>query len=262
MGDPTTTAQVHPYQFTTSIASLAEAAGVKIIIGSVTAIDYTGNAVHGVTYETKTKDPSGNYDHKIHTLPATDIVVSAGPWTSHVYPDAPISALRAHSVTVKAEVSPFAVFTEITLPSNFAGKKSRSTKSKIVNPEMYARPNGEVYACGEGDNLIPLPKSSDLVQCDLEKCDEIVAYLGGISLEMAVGEVLVRQACYLPLVDSGSDRGPMIGLTAVKGMVLAAGHTCWGIQNAPGTGKLVSEFVFDGKAVSADIGILNPRLVF
>lgn len=148
MGDTSTTAQVHPYQFTTSIAQLATEAGAKIIYGSVTAIDYTGpHGVKSVTYEDKgTKH--------IHTLPATDVILSAGPWTSHVWPEAPIDALRAHSVTFKADVTPYAVFTDIELPKDF-GKFISSTKGrkkrhgKSVNPEMYARPNGEVYACGK-----------------------------------------------------------------------------------------------------------------
>jgi glycine/D-amino acid oxidase-like deaminating enzyme len=43
-------------------------------------------------------------------------------------------------------------------------------------------------------------------------------------------------------------------------LVLAAGHTCWGIQNGPATGKLVGEFVFEGRAVSAKVGGLDPRV--
>ena len=43
--------------------------------------------------------------------------------------------------------------------------------------------------------------------------------------------------------------------------MLAAGHTCWGIQNGPGTGKLVGEFVFDGEAKSAKVKGLDPRIV-
>ena len=42
---------------------------------------------------------------------------------------------------------------------------------------------------------------------------------------------------------------------------MAAGHTCWGIQNAPATGKLMSEVLFDGEAKSAKIGALDPRNV-
>lgn len=40
---------------------------------------------------------------------------------------------------------------------------------------------------------------------------------------------------------------------------MATGHTCWGIQNSCATGKLMSEFVFEGKAKSAKIDSLDPR---
>ncbi|KAF7958025.1 hypothetical protein EAE96_003592 [Botrytis aclada] len=254
MGTPETTAQVHPYQFTTSMADLAVEKGVEIIYGSVTAIDYTGNHVKGVTYEDKeTKH--------IHMLPANDVILSAGPWTSHVWPEAPITSQRAHSVVIEAEVSPWAVFTEIDLPKGFGRKSEDGAKKrkhdKMVNPEMYARPDGTVYACGEGDERIPLPKSSNLVVCDESSCDDILDYVGSISDPLRNGKVLVRQACYLPLASSGG--GPLIGHTGIRGLFLAAGHTCWGIQNSCATGKLMSEFVFDGEAKSADIQSLDPR---
>lgn len=148
MGTPTTTAQVHPLYFTNSMVDLAVAAGAKVILGKVTAIDYV-DGVRGVTYEDKeTKH--------IHTLPATDVVLAAGPWTSHVFPEAPIKAQRAHSVVIKAEVSPYAVFSEIELPEGFGrtkvGKEGKSRRhGTTVSPEMYARPDGTVYACGLSD---------------------------------------------------------------------------------------------------------------
>lgn len=59
MGDPTTTAQVHPYLFTTSMADLAVAAGTTILYGSATSLDYTGHGVKGVHYTSKaTNEPS------------------------------------------------------------------------------------------------------------------------------------------------------------------------------------------------------------
>nr|OQO17601.1 hypothetical protein B0A51_16690 [Rachicladosporium sp. CCFEE 5018] len=267
MGDPSTTAQVHPFQFTTAMADLAAGKGVDVQTGaSVDSINYTpdGSAVDSVTY---TQHGSS------HTLPATDIVLSAGPWTRSIYPDAPIEALRAHSVTIRPSrpVSAYALFTQIRLPAGFGDKNaakrvvskgmptSRAGRGEqIVTPEIYARPRNEVYACGEGDHLVPLPKSSDLVEVDERRCQDIVDYVASVSDELRDGEVTARQACYLPnVVGSG---GPLIGLTDVKGLVMAAGHTCWGIQNGPGTGKLVSEFVFDGEAKSAKIKGLNPRM--
>jgi glycine/D-amino acid oxidase-like deaminating enzyme len=110
---------------------------------------------------------------------------------------------------------------------------------------------------GEGDSLIPLPKTSDLVVCDEDRCQDIIDYVSSISTPMRNGEILVRQACYLPSVSSGG--GPLIGETGIKGLFMATGHTCWGIQNSCATGKLMSEFVFEGRAKSADISSLDPR---
>ncbi|KAL8723823.1 MAG: hypothetical protein Q9181_007165 [Wetmoreana brouardii] len=260
MGDPNTTAQVHPYHFTTAMAELAEQKGVNIVLGSVTSIDTANDqGVKGVTYEDKANQES-------HTIPATDVIVSAGPWTQRVYPPAPISGMRAHSVTITPSkpISAYAIFTEISLPPDF-GKtdtflKAKRPHGKTVTPEIYARPNNEAYACGEGDHLVPLPKTTDDVETDLARCQDIINYVSSISDELRDGEVTARQACYLPNVQAASG-GPLIGHTGVKGLLLATGHTCWGIQNGPGTGKLISEFVFDGKAKSANIGSLDPRKV-
>ena len=109
--------------------------------------------------------------------------------------------------------------------------------------------------------MIPLPKNTDLVEVDEKRCQDIVDYVSSISDELRDGEVTAKQACYLPNVNASGSGGPLIGLTEIKGLVMAAGHTCWGIQNGPGTGKLVSEFVFDGEAKSAKIKGLDPRIV-
>lgn len=259
MGTPNDTAQVHPYHFTTSMAQLAEEKGVTIVLGSVSNIERSGGAVKAVTYTDKGTSAS-------HTIPATDVIISAGPWTKSVYPPAPISAMRAHSVTIKSKspISPYALFTEISLPPTFGRTdtfvKSKRSHSKQVTPEIYARPGDEAYACGEGDTMVPLPKTTEDVQTDESRCQDIIDYVSSISDELGNGEVTARQACYLPNVQAASG-GPLIGETGVKGLLMAAGHTCWGIQNGPGTGKLISEFVFDCKAKSANIASLDPRRV-
>jgi len=259
MGDPSTTAQVHPYQFTTSMAELSKGKGVEMILGSVTNIDKPDGVVKSVTYEDKETGQS-------HTIPATDVVISAGPWTQRIYPSAPISALRAHSVTIRPSkpISAYAIFTEISLPLNFGRTdtfvKVKRSHGKQVTPEIYARTSNEAYACGEGDTLVPLPKTTADVETDDARCQDIIDYVSSISDELRDGEVTAKQACYLPNVEATSG-GPLIGETGVKGLLMAAGHTCWGIQNAPGTGKLISEFIFDGKTKSANISSLDPRIV-
>jgi glycine/D-amino acid oxidase-like deaminating enzyme len=260
MGDPSTTAQVHPYLFTTSMAQLAEEKGVKIVYGSAKSIDTStdGRSVAGVTYVPR----DGGEEQLLH---ASHVILSAGPWTQRVWPKAPISALRAHSVTIQPTrpISAYALFTSIQLPKHFtaartgvARKKGRGS-SGMVTPEIYARPNNEVYACGEGDHLIPLPRTTALVEADESRCQDIVDYVGAISDELRDGKVTARQACYLPNVSVGG--GPIIGESSIQGLIVAAGHTCWGIQNAPATGKLVSEIVFDGGPKCAKIGQLDPK---
>ena len=227
MGTSDNTAQVHPYQFTTSMAELAQEKGVEVILGSVTSIDRSGGEVKSVTYEDKETS-------KPNTIPATSVVIAAGPWTKSVYPTAPISAMRAHSVTIKSKspISAYALFTEISLPPNFGRTdtfvKSKRAHVKHVTPEIYARPDDEAYACGEGDTMVPLPKTTEDVQTDQSRCQDIIDYISSISDELREGEVTARQACYLPSVEAASG-GPLIGETGVKGLLMAAGHTCWGM---------------------------------
>lgn len=252
MGDPSTTAQVHPYQFTTSMVELAKEKGVKVVIGRARSIEKNAKGeIQGVTYVPSDK-VNGQSSSENQTLPATDVILSAGPWTRAVLPTVPVSALRAHSVVIKAPVSAFALFTQIQLPPK--GNQQRGANQ--VSPEIYARPDGTAYACGEGDETIPLPETSDLVQCDESRCDDILEHVGSISEALREGEVTARQACYLPTVSGGPIIGPS---SKTKGLVIAAGHTCWGIQNGPGTGKLVSEIVWDGKATSSNIAALSPQ---
>ncbi|KAF2837122.1 FAD dependent oxidoreductase [Patellaria atrata CBS 101060] len=237
------TAQVHPYLFTTSMAALAQEKGVKIIYGMATSINFSSSPQLNVESITYTPKPSTTSE----TLPATDVIVSAGPWTPQLLPRAPITALRAHSVTIRPSrpISAYALFTSIQLTT------PRSTV--LTAPEIYTRPNDEIYACGEGDRVVPLPPTTADVEVDLKRCEEIESTVRSVSEVLDRGEVLVRQACYLP------NGGPWVGETGVRGVVLAAGHTCWGIQNAPGTGLCVSELVWEGKVKSANIKSLMPR---
>ncbi|RMZ78486.1 hypothetical protein DV737_g3872, partial [Chaetothyriales sp. CBS 132003] len=198
MGDPSDTAQVHPYQFTTSMASLASERGANIILAKVTGIEDGESPIKRVHYHLSQAEPASS--------------------ASTPQPQAP----------------------------------------HVVTPEIYSRPNNEVYACGEGDHLVPLPASTADVAVDPARCEDLVDYCSSVSDELRDGHVLVRQACYLPLV-SGGEGGPLLGRTESPGVWIATGHTCWGIQNAPATGKLMSEFIFDGDAVSADIKDLDPK---
>ncbi|KAK3359317.1 FAD dependent oxidoreductase [Lasiosphaeria hispida] len=262
MGMPgsTETSQVHPFYFTTAIAELAKERGVDIRIGAkVTKINRTKSGVRSVEYEDRRTGDACFIDE------ITDVVVTAGPWTGKLLPRSRVEGLRAHSVVFDVDISPYAVFTNIQLPTDYV-PEHRATKGQKrkhrgnVDPEIYARPGNEAYACGEPDSTIPLPETADLVQCDEAQCDDLVAYIGTVSPVLGAAPIKAKQACYMPRhMRFGEERGPLIGQTSVPGIWIAAGHTCWGVQNAPGTGCLMAELLYDGVAKSADIDKLDPK---
>ncbi|KAL6878969.1 FAD dependent oxidoreductase [Trichoderma novae-zelandiae] len=262
MGSPgaADTAQVHPYHFTTSIAELAQQGGAVFKTNAkVTRLITSKAGVEGVEYLDRTTDET----RKITDV--TDIIVAAGPWTGRVLPRSKVEGLRAHSVVYEVDVTPYAVFTDIELPSDFVPEhraklgQKRMHKGR-VDPEIYARPFGEAYACGEPDTVVPLPETADQVQFDEAYCDDIISYFAMVSPVLAAAPIKAKQACYLPRhMRFGQESGPLIGPTVTPGLWVAAGHTCWGIQNGPGTGKLMSEYIFDGEAKSANVSNLDPR---
>ncbi|KAK6459114.1 oxidoreductase [Scheffersomyces xylosifermentans] len=258
LGGTDTTAQVHPYKFTNFMLKKAvefSGGAIELIIGKVNEITYsmeTGSAT-GVTYQpTSIKEEEKN--RKPITVLGDQIVLSVGPWTSKILPDCPISGLRAHSITVSPfkdqPVSPYAIFTEF-----------KTGPYSYISPEIYARQD-EVYVCGEGDSAVDVPETTDDVEVVKSKCDELFKQVGKISPNLSKGHILKRQACYLPVLDVPSSSGPLIGETNVANLYLASGHSCWGINNAPGTGKILSELLLDGDVRSADISALDPSLYF
>ncbi|KAG0676988.1 hypothetical protein C6P40_005414 [Pichia californica] len=258
LGNESTTAQVHPYQFTTFMLNQCILTGcVELVIGKIDdiIIDEESGKCNGIIYHpSSAKAENEGITNQKFELYGDKVIMSIGPWTSKILPDCPISGLRAHSIIIQPEnvedISPYAVFTELKL-----------NKNKFVSPEIYARKD-EVYVCGEGDSSVLIPETTDDVEVVTEKCEELFKYVSKLSNNLKNGKVLKRQACYLPVLDIPSSSGPLIGETNVDNLYLASGHSCWGINNAPATGLLMSELLFDGEATSCDISALNPSLYF
>ena len=68
-----------------------------------------------------------------------------------------------------------------------------------------------------------------------------------------------RAICLLVLAGVGGAAPWIGGVKGCEGVVLASGHSCWGIQNGPGTGKCVSEILLEGVCRSAVLGPLDPK---
>ena len=249
LGHPENTAQVHPHLFTSKIASLAEEHGARFVLGSAVALNYSENGSHGKSVTYRPKDSSDSCE-----LLASDIVIAAGPWTAKLLPKVPIKESRNHSIVVRPRepVSAYVLFPEL----------NPKIPQKRIPPEIYSRPDGTIYSCGPSDTDVPLPETTDFVDFNPETCDTIYRDISSISRAIREGEIVTRQACYRPIVvGRAREIGPLVGPTGIGSVWLASGHDSWGISNGPGTGKVMSEMIFDSRASSADVSSLDPRLM-
>jgi glycine/D-amino acid oxidase-like deaminating enzyme len=232
LGSTDTTAQVHPAQFT---AALSEAAGARLRIGVVEELVQRDGVAVGVRVDGA-------------TLTADAVVLTLGPWTSHVagrlLPR--VRGLKGYSVTLDAPGVPaHALFVDY-----------RTADGRSLEPEIFPRPDGTVYVCGMADPQ-PLPDAPEGVRIDDAACAVLARAAGRVSTTLATATITRRQACYRPVTDDGL---PLIGrVPGVSRAYVATGHGPWGMLNAPATGFALAELIIDGAATTIDLRAFDPN---
>ena len=237
LGSPLSTAQVHPEQFTKTLLQAALAGGAQLRIGCVEGVERTATGVRGV-----------RVDGQI--IPADAVVIAMGPWSglaANWLPLPPVAGLKGHSITLrpKAPVPAQALFVEYV-----------TATGEHYEPEVYPRPDGEVYLCGLSETGA-LPDRPELVQPRPEAGPILQQIAGTLSSSLADVPVQRVQACYRPVYADGL---PLLGqVPGVSGAYIATGHSCWGILNAPASGLALAELIVDGQAHSVDLRPFDPR---
>lgn len=249
-----------------------------MVIAEAERIEYDGSSVQAVL----ARDVEG----KEIRLECTDVVVATGPWSGKLMrklfkedklvnaDDYDITSSRAHSVcsfrmpmyAADAFTDAWHCFLRLSRPqivvrsseplSAHALFTSIKTGKKSSEPELYARPDGTGYLCGPTDNE-PLPDRADQVKVSRSAIATLKAEAAIISPH-ALGEKAVveaEQACYLPY--SRRTGSPILAKLR-EGVFFAAGHSCWGIQQGPGTGLAMSELILDDKVSCCDVSLLTP----
>jgi len=236
LGTTETTAQVTPARFTAALLDAAHARGTTLRIGLVEGIARRDGAVGGVML-------NGG-----ETLEADAVVLAMGPWTGRAVGRLPLPSvygLKGYSVTLAvADVPAHALFVDY-----------RPADGRAFEPEIFPRPDGEVYVCGMADPA-PLPDSPDGVEVSEVSCATLARAAGRVSSALAAARITRRQACYRPVTDDGL---PLIGrVPGVAGAYVATGHGPWGILNAPATGLALAELITEGAASLVDLRPFDP----
>ncbi len=237
LGSPDTTAQVHPARFTQTLLQQAQDRGARLLIGCVDGVEVADGCVQGVRVD-------GD------VLPADAVVIAMGPWSTHAakgLPLPPVHGLKGHSITLKptAPVPAHALFMDYTTETG-----------ERLEPEIFPRPDGEVYLCGLSDTT-PLPERPDHVLPQPEAGPVLQQIAGQLSSSLLGVEPQIVQACYRPVYDDGL---PLMGpVPGVVGAYVATGHSCWGILNAPASGLAMAELLVDGRAQCVDLSPYDPH---
>ena len=254
-----TIAQVHPRLLTKALFDACTAKGVKL-------------ANHRATDVVLDDSKAPSHPPRITGVELADgtviqgdaIVFSMGPWTTHFLaehipgckiPSDSVIGQRVHSLLLKPETTNGI---QINTPGLLL--KYREMGTKPFMPEMYPRPDGTVYVCGEIDEM-RLPKSARDIEPDAENVGTLRSFVSGLPPPLANAEQVAEQACFLPSSNSG-DGLPLIGaVPEVRGAFVAAGHGCWGILDAPMTGWLMSKLVLGRDVMIAGLKLHNyaPR---
>ena len=239
LGSTATTAQVHPLLFTRALMNEAEKLGAGLVTGRVEGLDVSGTPprVRGVRM-------NGTI------IRADAVVIAMGPWSDLArrwLPLPPVDGLKGFSITLKpAERIPAEALFVDYLDEH--GRRS--------SPEIFPRPDGEVYLCGLSDDQ-PLPEDPRLVSVSAAATAALRHVAGALSSSMAHAPVLAENACYRPIC---ADALPVMGaVPGVAGAFVATGHNCWGILNAPASGAAMAELVVEGESTCLDLRPFTPE---
>jgi glycine/D-amino acid oxidase-like deaminating enzyme len=141
------------------------------------------------------------------------------------------------------------------LPAHALFVDYRTADGRALEPEIFPRPDGEVYICGMADPA-PLPDSPEAVEVNDASCAVLAQAGGRVSTALAEAKILKRQACYRPVTDDGL---PLIGrVPGVGSAYVATGHGPWGMLNAPATGLALAELMTQGVASIVDLRPFDP----
>src|SRR5206468_3270197 len=199
LGSQQTTAQVTPARFTAALIDAARARGARLHVGVVEDVAWRGGVACGVL-------TAGG-----ETLEGDAVVLAMGPWTGRLagrlrLPS--VHGLKGYSVTLDAPGVPaHALFVDY-----------RTADGRALEPEIFPRPDGEVYVCGMADPA-PLPDSPEAVEVNESSCETLARAAGRVSAALAGARVVRRQACYRPVTDDGV---PLIGRVAGVRVIDAA----------------------------------------
>ncbi|KAF9885549.1 hypothetical protein FE257_012755 [Aspergillus nanangensis] len=270
ISDPDTVAVVDPIKLSTFLLEEAKARGTKLHRPAKATALVTDRASNTLT-AIKIMDLTTKTEF---TLPCTNLIVAAGPWTPTVFHDlfpssrvsVPMTPLAGYSLVLRSP--------RLTLANEQNTYKGRSHAVFTTHPpacgyspEIFSRQGAEIYIAGLNPDLRLPACAEDTAKlfdaAEMGKLKEVAVRLLG---QLAQGQTestddvpnvddleIVREGlCFRPVAARGipviarvedSLLGGGVKTASKGGVFMAAGHGPWGISLSVGTGKVVADLV-------------------
>ena len=236
LGSTQSTAQVHPRLFTRALMDEAKGMGATLVTGRVEGVVLERARVRGVRVDGA-------------VMPADAVVIAMGPWTTLAADWLPlprVEGLKGFSITLEPDGP---------VPAQALFVDYEDENGERLAPEVFARPDGQIYVCGLGDDR-PLPEDPAQVSVDGNAIARLRRAAGDLSSRLEHARMLAEQACYRPIC---ADALPVMGgVPGVAGAYVATGHNCWGILNAPASGAAMAELIDVGACSTVDLAPFTP----
>ena len=272
MGEEDTIAQVHPKKLTEAMMEAATKAGhAEFRRAKVAKVACSSEGGACVTLE------SGE------EVAGDAVVIAAGPWSNlaALLGESSPSLKRQQRLTMLGQK----YHSVVIRPKSGRVLNEAVFFQGLGDPEVYPRPDGEVYVCGYPDQPEVVAERPGQVVVRPEAIARLRFAAGAVSTELASAhagpieaaspaphdparwqlpastrgraEVVGEQSCHLPVTLDGT---PIMGrVPGVDGpCFVCTGHSCWGILNAPASGLAMAELIADGEATCLDLAPFDP----
>ncbi len=172
------------------------------------------------------------------------VVIAMGPWSLLAAGWLPLPAVfgfKGHSLIFR---------TGEAIPAEALFLEYQEADGEVLTPELFSRADGTTWICAISSTS-PVPVNPAHVTADEGAHARLEALCRTLSPALATAPIVARQACFRPVTEDGL---PLIGrVPGVEGAYVAAGHSVWGMLNAPATGEAMAELILDGATRHVDL---------
>lgn len=206
-------------------------AGRKLGVQAFNNVEVTGIHLRG--------DKVAGIDTNLGSIITPSILIAAGPWTAQI---GQMAGLEIPIQPIRRQMFTTTPITELPLDFPFVIDFAQS---------LYFHREGQGLLIGMSN-----PNEQPGLDQNVDKEFELVNLAAAVS-RMPLVENIGMVSHWAGLYEVTPDAHPIFGGTPLEGLYLVAGFSGHGFMHGPISGKLMAEFILDGRFSTVDVSMLD-----